>query len=144
MTRSSADDVLPGGRVVASDPADQRSTFTDSGAAFPTAGEGLTGAVLEIIGGPGVGQQRLILGNDASDRDAQADPQRRMAHGSRRQPEPVPHPALQRPRHPSVTVQVNDNDLAGVVVDEPGLPGPTAITSSTRPTSSPTTTPSAP
>jgi hypothetical protein len=44
------------------DPEDNRSTFTDSDASFPVPSatdEGLTGAIVEIVGGPGAGQQRL-------------------------------------------------------------------------------------
>jgi hypothetical protein len=60
-------DETPSGLPATTEPEDNRSTFTDSAAAFPTVGQGLRGAVLEIIGGPGAGQQRLILGNDPSD-----------------------------------------------------------------------------
>ncbi|MGC9326682.1 MAG: calcium-binding protein, partial [Candidatus Hinthialibacter sp.] len=101
-----------------SDADDVRSLFIDSGADFPTEGEGLTGAVLQIVGGPGAGQQRLILGHEESNPTATL-----ILNGSW-EVDPVAGESLYRIERydglaiPSLQVQINDNDQAGLIVDE--------------------------
>jgi Ca2+-binding RTX toxin-like protein len=96
-------------------PEDERTTFTDSMASFPLEDEGLRGAILHIVGGPGAGQQRLILGHIGSDTLILNGPWARK---------PVENQSLYRIERfqglaiPSVQVQVNDNDRRGVIVDE--------------------------
>ena len=95
-------------------PEDKRTTFTDSVASFPFLGEGLTGATLQIVGGSGAGQQRLILG--------QLDAHTLILNGAWSR-NPVEGESLYRIQRyqglaiPSVEVQVNDNDQRGVIVD---------------------------
>jgi Ca2+-binding RTX toxin-like protein len=111
-------DETPAGIPPIADPEDHRSTFTDSAVTFPTAGEGLRGAILEIIGGPGAGQQRLILGNDPSDLT------HTLVLNGPWSLDPVAGESIYRIERydglsiPSVQVQINDNDRAGLIVDE--------------------------
>ncbi len=108
----------PSGLPPITDPNDHRSTFTDTAATFPTVGEGLTGRILEIIGGPGAGQQRLILGNLAS------DPTHTLILNGPWRTDPVAGQSIYRIERyeglsiPSMSVQINDNDRAGLIVDE--------------------------
>lgn len=89
-------------------------TFTDTAGAFPTAGEGLTGAILEIIRGPGVGQQRLILSNTATT----------LTLNGVWRTTPVAGQSVYRVAQftglaiPSVLVEIRDNDAAGVIVNQ--------------------------
>ncbi|MBL7039484.1 MAG: hypothetical protein ISR77_12695, partial [Pirellulaceae bacterium] len=97
---------------------DKRSTFTDSAAGFPTADKGLRGAALEIVGGPGAGQQRLILGNLPS------DPARSLIINGPWTIDPVPGQSIYRIERydglavPSVEVEIKDDDLPGLNIDE--------------------------
>jgi Ca2+-binding RTX toxin-like protein len=94
------------------------STFTDTNASFPTVGEGLTGAILQIVGGPGVGQQRLILGN------LEPDPTHTLILNGPWRTDPVTGQSIYRIERydglaiPSVQVQINDDDAAGLIIDE--------------------------
>ncbi|NIQ03506.1 MAG: hypothetical protein GWM98_26665, partial [Nitrospinaceae bacterium] len=116
--KMSSFDESPVGLPPTDNPDDQRSTFTDSSANFPTAGEGLTGAILEIVGGPGSGQQRLILGHLPGD-----ETQTLILNGPWRT-DPVAGESIYRIERydglaiPSVQVQINDNDQAGLILDE--------------------------
>ena len=89
-------------------------TFTDSSANFPTIDEGLRGATLEIIAGPGAGQQLLILGNTETTLTVNGDWATK----------PVPGESVYRIERydglaiPSVSVQINDNDQPGLIIDE--------------------------
>jgi Ca2+-binding RTX toxin-like protein len=100
---------------------DERSTFTDSETFFPVptaTDEGLTGAIVEIVGGPGAGQQRLILGH------LDSDLQHTLILNGGWNINPIPGESVYRIERydgiaiPSVQVQVNDNDAGGIVVDE--------------------------
>ena len=90
-------------------------TFTDDVMTFPTEGEGLTGAILQIVGGPGAGQERLILGNDAHTL---------TLNGAWRTEPVAGESIIYRIERfdglalPSVLVQINDNDAPGLTVDE--------------------------
>lgn len=114
----SAFDEAPSGLPPAADPDDERSTFTDSAADFPGAGEGLTGAILQLVGGPGAGQERLVLGR------LEGDPTHTLILNGPWSTDPVPGESVYRIERfdglalPSVQVQVNDDDAPGLVVDE--------------------------
>ncbi|WDQ14637.1 hypothetical protein [Rhodopirellula sp. P2] len=97
---------------------DTRTTFADSDADFTSAdfgAEGLRGATLQIVGGPGAGQRRLIL--DAIDSNTL------ILNGDWRT-DPVAGESVYRIARfdglavSSVSVEINDNDEAGIVVDE--------------------------
>ncbi|WP_143549339.1 calcium-binding protein [Rhodopirellula bahusiensis] len=97
---------------------DTRTTFVDSDADFTAVefgAEGLRGATIEIVGGPGAGQRRLIL--DAIDANTL------ILNGDWRT-DPVAGESVYRIARfdglavSSVSVEVNDNDEAGIVVDE--------------------------
>ncbi|TWT81033.1 Bifunctional hemolysin/adenylate cyclase precursor [Planctomycetes bacterium CA13] len=97
---------------------DTRTTFTDSTASFDAAEfgpEGLRGATIEIVGGPGAGQQRLVLGALNSTT--------LILNGDWRT-NPVAGESLYRIARydglavASVGVEINDNDEAGLIVDE--------------------------
>jgi len=114
-------DEMPAALPPVLDPEDDRSTFTDNAASFPIprpADEGLTGAILQIVGGPGAGQERLILGHLAT------DPAHTLILSGPWATNPVPGESVYRIERydglaiPSVQVQVNDNDEPGVIVDE--------------------------
>jgi Ca2+-binding RTX toxin-like protein len=100
------------------DPDDQRSIFRDDFGAFPTTGQGLVGATLEIVGGPGAGQQRLILGHVDG-----FETTRLILNGPWRV-DPVAGESVYRIERydglavPSVSVEIHDNDRPGVIVDE--------------------------
>jgi Ca2+-binding RTX toxin-like protein len=91
-----------------------RPAFSDENADFPTAGEGLRGAILEIIAGPGAGQQRLILDNTSTE----------LILNGPWSTEPQANLSLYRIERydglaiPSVSVQINDNDQPGLIVDQ--------------------------
>lgn len=103
---------------------DTRTTFSDSTATFDAASfgpEGLRGATIEIVGGPGAGQQRLVLGT--------VNRTTLILNGDWRT-DPVPGESLYRIARydglavSSVGVEINDNDEAGLIVDETkGLDG---------------------
>jgi Ca2+-binding RTX toxin-like protein len=108
----------------------ERSTFRDENAGFPTDDQGLTGAILKIVGGPGAGQQLLILGHVQGEESTTL-----ILNGVWQGEPPVPSESLYRIERydglaiPSVQVQVNDDDEAGVIVDETrGLVGPDVVT----------------
>jgi len=88
----------------------EESTLTDEAAGFGD----LTGAVVEIVAGPGAGQQRLILPSSGDT----------LTLNGAWRTEPVGGESIYRiDRYdglaiPSVRVQVNDNDRAGLIVDE--------------------------
>src|SRR5439155_11161887 len=90
-------------------------TFTDTAHAnpFPTAGEGLRGRILEIVGGPGAGQQRLILSNTATTLTLNGAWRTLPTTASVYRIELFDGLAV-----PSVLVQVNDNDKPGIIVDQ--------------------------
>jgi Ca2+-binding RTX toxin-like protein len=90
-------------------------TFTDSSATFPTAGDGLTGRVLQIVGGPGAGQERLILSNTATELTLNGAWSTPPTAESVYRIELFDGLAV-----PSVKVQVNDNDEFGIIVEETG------------------------
>ncbi|SMP65938.1 Ca2+-binding protein, RTX toxin-related [Neorhodopirellula lusitana] len=100
------------------DELDTRTTFSDTEATFDDSQfgpEGLRGATLEIVGGPGAGQLRLVLGT--------LDTHTLILNGGWNT-EPVPGESLYRIRRydglavVSVAVAINDNDEAGVIVDQ--------------------------
>ncbi|QDT02164.1 Bifunctional hemolysin/adenylate cyclase precursor [Rubripirellula lacrimiformis] len=97
---------------------DTRTTFTDTSVNFddPAFGpEGLRGATLEIVGGPGAGQQRLVI--------ASINSTTLILNGGWRT-DPVAGESLYRIARydglavASVGVEVNDNDEAGLIVDQ--------------------------
>jgi len=85
-------------------------TLTDAGTAFGD----LTGAIVEIVAGPGAGQQRLILSSSGDT----------LTLNGVWNTEPEAGRSIYRIERydglaiPSVRVQVNDNDEAGLIVDE--------------------------
>ncbi len=90
-------------------------TFTDSTNPFPTAGAGLTGRVIQIIGGAGSGQERLILSNTAST----------LTLNGAWSVEPDATSIYRIERFdglavPSVQVEINDNDQVGLIITESG------------------------
>ena len=111
-------DESPSGLPATTDPDDQRTTFTDYDAEFPTSAQGLRGSSLQIVGGPGAGQQRLILNNLPS------DPTRTLILNGPWRTDPVAGQSLYRIERydglaiPSVEVQINDDDLPGLIIDE--------------------------
>ncbi|MCC9643317.1 hypothetical protein LOC71_13610 [Rhodopirellula sp. JC740] len=96
---------------------DTRTTFTDHEADFESGfgAEGLRGATIEIVGGPGAGQRRLILGT--------VNATTLILNGDWRA-DPVVGESLYRIARfdglavSSIGVEINDNDEAGLVVDE--------------------------
>lgn len=90
-------------------------TFTDTAHAtpFPTSGEGLRGRVLRIVGGPGAGQERLILSNTADTLTLNGAWRTPPTSGSIYRIDMYDGMAV-----PSVLVQMNDNDQPGLIVDE--------------------------
>ncbi|MDA9858821.1 hypothetical protein N9D23_11935, partial [Rubripirellula sp.] len=101
---------------------DQRSTISDDFRDFTSSNlgpEGLRGAVIQIVGGPGAGQERLILGADLSDTLGHT----LMLNGPWNT-DPVPGESLYRIARydslsiPSVSVEIDDNDAAGLIVQE--------------------------
>ncbi|WP_442508220.1 hypothetical protein SH528x_007181 [Novipirellula sp. SH528] len=97
---------------------DTRTTFTASAADFTKSDfgpEGLRGATIEIVGGPGAGQQRLVLGALNSTT--------LILNGDWRT-NPVAGESLYRIARydglavASVGVEINDNDEASLIVDE--------------------------
>jgi len=89
-------------------------TFTDAAGGFPTVGQGLTGAILEIVNGPGAGQQRLILSNTATV----------LSLNGPWLNSPVIDESIYRINRysnlaiPSVLVEIRDNDAAGLIVEQ--------------------------
>ena len=101
------------------DPNDKRSIFVDADGAFMTdaQGKGLVGAVLEIVAGAGLGQQRLIVGHGLDDPDTTLI----LNGGWRTNPDATSVYRIERYDGlalPSISVQVNDNDRPGLKVDE--------------------------
>ncbi len=97
---------------------DNRTTFSDIDTNFrltSNGAEGLRGAVLQLIGGPGAGQERLILGT--------VDDNTLILNGPWRT-NPVAGETLYRITRydglptASVSVEIKDNDKAGLIVDE--------------------------
>jgi Ca2+-binding RTX toxin-like protein len=88
-------------------------TFTDNATQFPDAGEGLRGRVLKIVGGPGAGQERLILSNDEHVLTLNGSWRTAPTSASIYRIDMFDGLAV-----PSVRVQVNDNDKPGIIVDE--------------------------
>jgi Ca2+-binding RTX toxin-like protein len=101
------------------DPNDDRSIFVDADGSFVTdaQGQGLVGAVLEIVAGAGLGQQQLVLGHGL------LSPETTLILAGQWRTNPDETSIYRIERYdglalPSVLVQVNDNDLPGLVVDE--------------------------
>ena len=92
-------------------------TFTDNARTTPftTAGEGLRGRTLQIVGGPGAGQQRLILSNTATTLTLNSEWSIAPTNASVYRIELFDGLAV-----PGVSVQINDNDLAGIIITETG------------------------
>ena len=90
-------------------------TLTDASrtVAFRTAGEGLRGRVVRVVGGPGVGQERLILSNTSNTLTLNGPWSVAPTSASIYRIDMFDGLAV-----PSLRVQVNDNDLPGVIVDE--------------------------
>ncbi len=91
------------------------TTFTDTARTtlFPTAGEGLRGRILQVVGGPGGGQQRLILSNTATTLTLNGNITVSTASVYRIE-------LFDGLAVPGVSVQINDNDQAGIIVTESG------------------------
>ncbi len=106
------------------DPNDKRSTFIDNDGDFPIAGQALTGAILQIVGGQGRGQQRLILGHASDDPlTAVNEATTTLILNGPWRTDPDTTSVYRIDRYdglalPSVSVQVNDNDRPGLITDE--------------------------
>ena len=101
---------------------DQRTTISDSFRDFSSSNlgsEGLRGAVIQIVGGPGAGQERLILGADTSDSSGHT-----LLLNGPWNTDLVPGESIYRIARydslsiPSVSVEIDDNDAAGLIVQE--------------------------
>ncbi len=88
-------------------------TFTDSTNPFPTTGTGLAGRTLEIVGGTGSGQRILILSNTSSQLTLAGAWSVAPDTGSIYRIERFDGLAI-----PSVQVQINDNDEAGIIITQ--------------------------
>ncbi|MGA8049240.1 MAG: calcium-binding protein [Burkholderiales bacterium] len=100
-------------------PNDQRSIFVDADGSVLTdaQSEGLVGATIEIVAGTGRGQQRLILGHGLLSPETTLI----LNGGWRTNPDSTSVYRIERYDGlalPSVSVQVNDNDLPGINLDE--------------------------
>src|SRR6185503_14085061 len=83
--------------------------LTDSTKSFPE----LRGRILEIVEGPGAGQERLILSNTATTLTLSSKFRETPTAASKYQIRFYHELAV-----PSVLVEVHDNDAAGVIVTE--------------------------
>ena len=90
-------------------------TLTDAAAQFPVAGEGLRGRILSIVGGPGAGQQRMILSNTGSTVTLNGVWSVVPTVNSIYRIDMYSGMAV-----PGIGVEIADNDQPGLIIDESG------------------------